>query len=145
MERLVNGRLKQLERKIAKNESENFSIKFKMQIKSEWEVVTAQRFKTDNEWNQYFAEQCGGVYKWERISTVYSISDLARQIQADWKKPYFGAVPYIEAMSNIHGDINSSYFNDNAKSIVNYFLANAGTWRGDEARRIKAILKKLVS
>jgi len=74
---------------------------------------------------------------------VYTVSELARQIRADWKKPYFGAVPYIEAMLSIH-DIDGMYYEESAKSIVNYFLANAGTWRGDEARRIKAILNKMV-
>jgi len=76
-------------------------------------------------------------------NTVYTISELARQIRSDWKKPYFGAVPYIEAMLSIH-DIDGMYYEESAKSIVNYFLANAGTWRGDEARRIKAILNKMV-
>jgi hypothetical protein len=68
---------------------------------------------------------------------------IARDIRTDWKKPYFGAVPYLEAMaclSSIHG----AYYQDSAKSIVAYFLANAGTWRGDNARRIKAELKGLI-
>jgi hypothetical protein len=33
---------------------------------------------------------------------------------------------------------------DSAESIVQYFLANASTWRGDDARRIKAELKAIV-
>jgi hypothetical protein len=68
---------------------------------------------------------------------------IARDIRTDWKKPYFGAVPYLEAMaclSSIHG----AYYQDSAKSIVAYFLANAGTWRGDTARRVKAELKGLI-
>jgi hypothetical protein len=68
---------------------------------------------------------------------------IARDIRTDWRKPYFGAVPYLEAMaclSSIHG----AYYQDSAKSIVAYFLANAGTWRGDNAKRIKAELKGLI-
>ncbi len=68
---------------------------------------------------------------------------IARDIRTDWRKPYFGAVPYLEAMaclSSIHG----AYYQDSAKSIVAYFLANAGTWKGDNARRIKAELKGLI-
>ncbi len=68
---------------------------------------------------------------------------IARDIRTDWRKPYFGAVPYLEAMaclSSIHG----AYYEDSAKSIVAYFLANAGTWKGDNARRIKAELKGLI-
>jgi len=75
---------------------------------------------------------------------VHSISDLAKQIQADWRKPYFGAVPYIVAMRQIHL-ISDRYYEESAKDVVVYFLANAQTWRGEEARRIKAILNKLVN
>ena len=44
------------------------------------------------------------------------------------------------------GDLNSindAYYMDSARSVVLYFLANAGTWRGDDAKRIKAELKAL--
>ena len=39
--------------------------------------------------------------------------------------------------------INDTYGYDDAKSVVLYFLSNATTWRGDDARRIKAELKSL--
>lgn len=67
---------------------------------------------------------------------------IAREITADWKKPYFGAVPYIRAMETLHS-ITNNYGADTGKSIVLYFLANATTWRGDTARRIKAELKAM--
>ena len=41
--------------------------------------------------------------------------------------------------------IEDNYFLDSAKSIVLYFLANAQSWRGDVARRIKAELKAMVA
>lgn len=69
---------------------------------------------------------------------------IAREISADWKKPYFGAVPYIDAMRTLNS-IRGEYYNDSAQSIVAYFLANAGTWRGDNARRIKAELKAMLA
>lgn len=69
--------------------------------------------------------------------------EIAREIRADWKSPYFGAVPYLDAMSGM-GSINDNYGYDSGKSIVNYFLANAGTWRGEVARRIKSELKTMV-
>ena len=69
---------------------------------------------------------------------------IAREITADWKKPYFGAVPYIDAMRTLNS-IRGEYYNDTAQSIVAYFLANAGTWRGDNARRIKAELKAMLA
>lgn len=69
---------------------------------------------------------------------------IAREISADWKKPYFGAVPYLDAMRTLNS-IRGEYYNDSAQSIVAYFLANASTWRGDNARRIKAELKAMLA
>ena len=40
--------------------------------------------------------------------------------------------------------IGDSYGYDDGKGIVLYFLSNATSWRGDDARRIKAELKALV-
>jgi len=70
------------------------------------------------------------------------IHDIAYEIRTDWKKPYFGAVPYLDAMFSLNS-INDDYYQDSGKSVVLYFLANAGTWRGDTAKRIKAELKAL--
>jgi len=67
---------------------------------------------------------------------------IAAEIRADWKNPYFGAVPYLSAMSTL-SDVREKYIYDDGKSIVLYFLANAGTWRGDTARRVKAELKEI--
>jgi hypothetical protein len=67
---------------------------------------------------------------------------IARDIKADWKKPYFGAVPYLQAMSALE-DINSDFGADSAKTIIVYFLANTGTWRGEKAKAIKAELKAI--
>lgn len=67
---------------------------------------------------------------------------IAREIRADWTKPYFGAVPYLDAMATLHS-INDNYYDDTAHSIVIYFLSNATTWRGETARRVKAELKAL--
>jgi len=67
---------------------------------------------------------------------------IAAEIRADWKKPYFGAVPYLSAMSTL-SDIRDNYIYDDGKSIVLYFLSNATTWRGETARRVKAELKEL--
>jgi hypothetical protein len=72
-----------------------------------------------------------------------SISIIARDISANWPKPYFGAVPYLRAMHSLDS-IGDSYYQDDAKSVVLYFLSNATTWRGDKARAIKAELKNIV-
>lgn len=71
------------------------------------------------------------------------LHEIARDIRTNWKKPYFGAVPYIDAMAELNS-INDAYYHDDAKSIVRYFLANASTFRGDVAKSIKTELKGLI-
>lgn len=68
---------------------------------------------------------------------------IANEIQKNWPKPYFGAVPYLEAMHDLN-KITDHYFLDDASTIVLYFLSNAQTWRGDAAKRIKAELKEML-
>lgn len=68
------------------------------------------------------------------------IYEIAADIRADWKKPYFGAVPYLEAMGSLD-NIADNYFYDTGRSVVLYFLSNATTWKGEVARRVKAELK----
>ena len=72
-----------------------------------------------------------------------TLDTIAREIMQDWRKPYFGAVPYLQAMSTLT-DINQPYGYDSGESIVRYFLCNASTWRGDTARRVKAELKGML-
>jgi hypothetical protein len=36
------------------------------------------------------------------------------------------------------------YINDTASSVVAYFLSNAGSWKGEVARQIKAELKEML-
>jgi len=75
-----------------------------------------------------------------------TIADLGHVIANDWRKPYFGAVPYIDAMQEIgvRDPRGAAYYADRADDIVAYFLANAGSWRGDTARAVKAELKKRI-
>jgi hypothetical protein len=75
--------------------------------------------------------------------TVRPLDVIARDIQRSWKKPYFGAVPYLNAMHMLRS-VNDSYGYDDGRGIVLYFLSNASTWRGEDAKRIKAELKALV-
>lgn len=77
------------------------------------------------------------------ITTTRSISAIAREIKQTWSKPYFGAAPYISAMLDLQ-TLSDKFGMDSARSIINFFLANASTWRGDDAKRIKQELKKLV-
>ena len=68
---------------------------------------------------------------------------IAREIRADWKKVSPYAAPYLQAMSYLNS-VDDNYILDSGRSIVSYFLANAGSWRGETAKRIKAELKAMV-
>lgn len=71
-----------------------------------------------------------------------ALSEIAKEIRQCWKNVYFGAEPYLEAMSTLNS-IEDNYYADDGKSIVLYFLANASTWRGEDARRIKKELNQM--
>ena len=74
---------------------------------------------------------------------VRPLHEIANDIRKDWgAKMYFGARPYVQAMGTLNS-IEDNYGMDSGKSIVLYFLANAGTWRGDKAREVKKELKTL--
>ena len=73
-----------------------------------------------------------------------TISEIAAEIKKIWTKPYFGAVPYLNAMLELQ-TVDDNYMFDDARSIINYFLANASTFRGEDARRIKKELKELLT
>lgn len=74
-----------------------------------------------------------------------TFAEIAREIRATWKNVYFGARPYLAAMQTINSsDKHASYMFETAEDIVIYFLANAQTWRGEDARRIKAELKSMI-
>ncbi|MCM1438770.1 MAG: hypothetical protein NC131_06115 [Roseburia sp.] len=71
-----------------------------------------------------------------------NLSEIAKDIQKNWKNVYFGAKPYLEAMASIHSpEPNARYMFETAKDMVTYFLANATYWRGETARTIKNELK----
>lgn len=68
--------------------------------------------------------------------TPRPLNVIASEIKYDWKKinPY--AKPYLDAMFCLHS-VKDSYILDSGSEIVARFLANASSWRGDTARRVK--------
>ena len=72
-----------------------------------------------------------------------NLSIIAREIKSNWKNPYFGAVPYINAMLYLE-NIHQNYGLDSAETIVRYCLANASTFRGEVARNIKKELNQML-
>ncbi len=71
------------------------------------------------------------------------IYEIVQDIDLDWKKPNYAAVPYLSAMASLD-KITDFYGCDSGKSIVLYFLSNADSWRGEVAKRVKAELRALV-
>lgn len=68
---------------------------------------------------------------------------IAEEIRQTWPKMFFGAKPYWNAMQDLD-QVSDNYGADTGESIVLYFLSNAATWRGADARRIKAELNALI-
>jgi len=68
---------------------------------------------------------------------------IAQDIRNNWPKPHFAAFPYIYAMRSLN-QITEPYGLDSGTSVVAYFLSNASTWRGPEARRIKQELRDIL-
>jgi hypothetical protein len=71
-----------------------------------------------------------------------TISQIAREIRADWTKVNFAAKPYLAEMLHLN-TLDDACGHDSAKSIVLYFLANASTYRGEKAKALKLELKTL--
>ncbi len=78
-----------------------------------------------------------------------ALSKIAKDIRATWitKKGEpnvnYAAEPYLAAMQTLTS-IDEYYILDSAESVVRYFLSNASSFRGEDARRIKAELKALL-
>jgi hypothetical protein len=77
------------------------------------------------------------------VTTARPLSEIAADIRRTWKNVWFGAVPYLEALEELD-KITDDYYLDTARDMVIYFLGNATTWRGEDARRIKTELKALL-
>ena len=68
------------------------------------------------------------------------ISTIARDIRRAWPRPYFGAVPYLGAMTALES-ASDPYGADSGVSVISYFLSNAASFKGADARALKAELK----
>lgn len=74
-----------------------------------------------------------------------TFQQIARDIKSTWLNIYFGAVPYLEALLTLNTtDPSTMYCYDTAGDIARYFLANAQTFRGADAKRLKAELKSML-
>lgn len=71
--------------------------------------------------------------------------EIAAEIRRDWSNVWFGAEPYVHAMEQMNAMDDGYLFpgRDASESVILGFLANAQTWRGETARRVKKELKKM--
>ena len=76
-------------------------------------------------------------------NTTRPLCAIARDIRNDWPRIHYAAVPYLDAMADLD-TMAGKYWADSASDIVHYFLAHAGTWRGETAKRIKTELKGML-
>ena len=77
------------------------------------------------------------------MTTHRPLHVIARDIFRSWPKMSPYAAPYANAMRALD-TIHDDYVCDSGKSVVLYFLSNATTWRGEDAKRIKAELKAML-
>jgi hypothetical protein len=75
---------------------------------------------------------------------VRPIHEIATEIHAVWRKlgkgVNYAAKPYLDAMLSL-SDISEAYGADSGRSVVLYGLSNMASFRGADARRLKAELK----
>ena len=71
------------------------------------------------------------------------LSQIAVEIKKEWPNIPPHAEAYREPMSYLRS-VEEDFGLDSGRSVVLYFLSNAGTWRGEKARAIKSELKDIV-
>jgi len=76
-------------------------------------------------------------------NTTRPLHVIAKEIRTDWKPMSPHANAHLEAFDNATS-IDEVYYCDSVKSEVCYFLANASTWKGETAKRVKAELKAML-
>jgi cation transport regulator len=87
----------------------------------------------------------GNVESAKSFAQDAALSSLAAVVESDWgaqgKGVNFAAKPYLEALASLD-TIRDTYGADSGKSVVAYFLSNAGTWKGPTAKLVKAELNR---
>lgn len=71
------------------------------------------------------------------------IYQIAKEIRDTWPKVSPYARPYLSVMFNL-SDIRDCYYLDSGTEVVARFLANASSYKGETARRIKAELNAML-
>lgn len=72
---------------------------------------------------------------------IRPIGQIAADIKKSWPQVPNCAKVYLNALETLT-DKNSKFGLDTAPSLINYFLCNASTFKGEQAKSLKAELKK---
>ena len=75
-------------------------------------------------------------------NTLRPISTIIREIRQTWPKPYFGAVPYLEALSQCQ-TADDRYMFETAGDMIPYLLGNMQTFTSKHNPNAKAIKEEL--
>jgi hypothetical protein len=74
------------------------------------------------------------------------INVIAKDIQAAWPNVNPCAEPYLQGMLSPRSvTLEDRYGYDDVKTLVLYFLSNASSFRGEQARKLKAELKQILA
>lgn len=76
------------------------------------------------------------------MSNTPTPAEIVRTIRADWRNPYFGAVPYLDALEGLTTWDCTVEF-EHARALAPYLLNNLRTWKGEVARTVKAQLREV--
>lgn len=71
------------------------------------------------------------------------LSAIAAEITADWTALHGGAQPYMDAMRELRL-ATDRYGTETGSDMIQGFLLNAQTWRGEVARRVKRELRAIL-
>lgn len=76
------------------------------------------------------------------MQALQTPGEIVRTIRADWRNPYFGAVPYLDALEGLTTWDCTVEF-ESARALAPYLLNNLKTYKGETARFVKAQLKEV--
>jgi hypothetical protein len=75
------------------------------------------------------------------------LNEIAREIKAIWstqgKGVNYAAEPYLNAMLELNS-IDDRYYAEDARTQVRYFISNAASFQGEDAKRLKAELRSML-
>jgi hypothetical protein len=71
------------------------------------------------------------------------LNEIAAEIAADWTARHGAAQPYIDAMRELRTADQRTGI-ETGSDMIQGFLINAQTWRGEVARRVKLELKAIL-